>query len=133
MTIMQENFPLVNLQGVALCLAQKNHSSLSDVIKRLFGSLSNGFDNAPLTHNVRSATIAGCFYVLYSSGENVEGVTEFLLKILKRLPLMRWIDDAAVNKSDSKFALNGFNICSYFQKLPSMSTSYSPSILDCLT
>uniref|UniRef100_A0AC34RIU1 1-phosphatidylinositol 4-kinase n=1 Tax=Panagrolaimus sp. JU765 TaxID=591449 RepID=A0AC34RIU1_9BILA len=100
MTRALEDFPLINLQGVALCLAQKNYLSFNDVVQRLFGPLSSGFENAVLTHNVRCSALAGCFYVLYSSGEHVEGITQFLLRVLGRLKYMRWVDDAAANKMD---------------------------------
>uniref|UniRef100_A0A914Y3R6 1-phosphatidylinositol 4-kinase n=1 Tax=Panagrolaimus superbus TaxID=310955 RepID=A0A914Y3R6_9BILA len=108
---MHENFSLKNLQGLALCLARRDDLSLQDVIDRLFGPVSNISDNAPLTHNVRSSIIASCFYLLYSEGQHVEGVTDFLREILKKLPYLRWIDDAAINKTDRITIFEQFMFC----------------------
>uniref|UniRef100_A0A914QJL9 Uncharacterized protein n=1 Tax=Panagrolaimus davidi TaxID=227884 RepID=A0A914QJL9_9BILA len=108
---MHENFSLKNLQGLALCLARRDDLSLKDVIDRLFGHVANLSENAPLTHNVRSSIIAACFYLLYSEGQHVEGVTDFLRELLKKLPNLRWIDDAAINKTDSKELQYLNNLC----------------------
>ena len=103
---MYDNFSLTNLQGLALCLAQRDDLSLNDIIERLFGWRTNVAENSPLTHNVRCSTIAACFYLIYSDGQHVEGVTDLLRRqLLRKLPNMRWIDDAAVNKSDRKIFL----------------------------
>ena len=106
---MHENFSLENLQGLALCLARQSDASFNDVIESLYGSGVNFTDGAPFTHNLRSSTIAACFYLLYSEGQNVDHGTKFLLDILAKLPHLRWIDDAAFNKTDSKL-LQFFNL-----------------------
>uniref|UniRef100_A0A7E4V1C1 1-phosphatidylinositol 4-kinase n=1 Tax=Panagrellus redivivus TaxID=6233 RepID=A0A7E4V1C1_PANRE len=108
---MQENFALTNLQGLALCVAQRDDVLLNDVVSSLFGPNALGLENSPLTHNVRSSTIAACFYVLYSNGQHAEGIVDILLALLKRLPSVRWIDDAAANKSDRVTIYEHFMFC----------------------
>jgi hypothetical protein len=69
MVIAAEDFNFSNRYCVALCLAKQNDLSFSQVKSQLLGSISNGIENAPFNHNVRSALLSTGIYVLYSSGK----------------------------------------------------------------
>lgn len=54
---------------MALCTAELKDVSFSDVQKQLLGQLSNGINNLPFNHNVRSALLATGIYILHSNGK----------------------------------------------------------------
>jgi len=66
---MEANFNFNNRCCIALCLAKQADISLSHVKSQLLGQLSNGIENIPFNHNVRSALLSTGIYLLCSSGK----------------------------------------------------------------
>ncbi|CAK5088572.1 unnamed protein product [Meloidogyne enterolobii] len=98
---MEANFNFNNRCCIALCLAKQSDISLSQVKSQLLGQLSNGIENIPFNHNVRSALLSTGIYLLYSSGKHVEALSKFLSDSLLLLPQLRWYDDAEIDKTNS--------------------------------
>jgi hypothetical protein len=66
---MDTNFNFDNRCCIALCLSRQSEISFVEVRTQLLGQLSNGIENIPFNHNVRSALLSTGIYVLYSSGK----------------------------------------------------------------
>ncbi|KAI1713438.1 phosphatidylinositol 3- and 4-kinase domain-containing protein [Ditylenchus destructor] len=106
-----EDFAFDNLYCIALCNAEMKDVSYVQIQRVILGQISTGIENVPFNHNVRSALLAAGMYALHSQGENLEPVSDFLIKTLGVVPRVRWFDDAAVNKSDKVTIYEQFMFC----------------------
>ena len=67
--VLGDDFIFTNRYSVALCLANQPDFPFSQIQTQLFGPISNGIENVPFNHNVRSTLLSAGIYVLYSSGK----------------------------------------------------------------
>nr|CAD2200678.1 unnamed protein product [Meloidogyne enterolobii] len=108
---MEANFNFNNRCCIALCLAKQSDISFSQVKSQLLGQLSNGIENIPFNHNVRSALLSTGIYLLYSYGKHVEPLSKFLSDSLLLLPQLRWYDDAEIDKTNKITIHEQFTFC----------------------
>ncbi|KAI6240099.1 1-phosphatidylinositol 4-kinase [Aphelenchoides fujianensis] len=109
--VVQNDFVLTNLQGVAICSALSKDLEYDEVERRILGDFADKIPHTVLNHNVRAAYLAAGVCILHAKHDRFnEPLCNRLMEVVENLPRLRWADDSPFNKYETTSPLAAWGL-----------------------